>query len=67
MFEFEVLGIVWDDDESEYSLYYYDISKEKPTTHKEVKLFAFFEDSIDEDGTVVRFGLCSFDGFAFVE
>ena len=67
MFEFEVLGIVWDDDESEYSLYYYDISKERPTTHKEVKLFAFFEDSIDEDGTILRFGLCSFDRFAFVE
>jgi hypothetical protein len=64
---FEVLGIVWDDDESEYSLYYYDISKERPTTHKEVKLFAFFEDSIDDDGTVLRFGLYSFDGFAFVE
>ncbi len=43
------------------------ISKERPTTHKEMKLFAFFEDSTDEDGTVLRFGLCSFDRFAFVE
>ena len=41
--------------------------KHRQLTHKEVKLFAFFKDSIDEDGTVVRFGLCSFDGFAFVE
>ena len=43
------------------------IFPKKGRQHKEVKLFAFFEDSTDEDGTVLRFGLCSFDRFAFVE
>ena len=61
--EMEVVGILWDDDELQYVLFMWDISKNKPIHMGEVKEHAYFNDWEASSSHAESLSIYKFDNF----
>jgi hypothetical protein len=66
-FTMETIGILWDDDELNYFLLFYDVSRPKPKTMDDSIEHAYFKDIEAKNGKPGSISIFKFDGFKILD